>query len=93
MPVKYSKLETVRYIEREEPDCAGVFLCLTQLGVSDFTEDVVLLFDGVQWCYPGSDQIFHGRVYGIIGPIERFGARFMQERRKHGHTSEDLLDV
>jgi hypothetical protein len=92
MPVKFSKLETVRYVEREEPDCSGVFLCLTQLDDTDFTDDIVLLFDGMQWCYPRSDQIFRGRIYGIIGPIERLGVRFMQQVRA-AESAEGILDV
>jgi hypothetical protein len=92
MPVKFSKLETVRYVEREEPDCAGVFLCLVQLGDTDLTEDIVLQFDGQQWWYPGADAPFIRRVYGIIGPIERLGVRFMQQVRA-AESAEGILDV
>lgn len=100
MPVHYSKLETVRYIKDREPDCAGVFLCLVQLGDTELTEDVVLQFDGMQWWYCNSDAAFLREIFGFIGPIERLGVRFMQERRRkedlpnHGHETEgSVFDV
>lgn len=97
MPVKYSKLETVRYITDREPDCAGVFLCLVQLDDTDLTEDVVLQFDGQQWWHVSNLLPCRREVLGFIGPIERMGVRFMQERRRkedlphHGHG--DVFDV
>jgi hypothetical protein len=98
MPVKFSKLETVRYVKDREPDCAGVFLCLVQLDDTELTEDVVLEFDGQQWWRV--DTPFLRDVFGFIGPIERLGVRFMQERRRkedlphHGHGSEgSVFDV